>query len=326
MDRSKFLFGCLAILLLLSSCAPMPHIYNFEVKKETPLGIKLKIDTSDVVVAAIVSDTIKSSDSTFLAYMSKGFAEKLEDNLNLETGTIPVLNIDSDLVDIEDLYSRLYIMESMEKNMLIVFDSLMVSSITYDSEPYKIVSTIGVFDVLAIDVEAILNIKIYNDLAYQPLYTETDSMLLKIEVPETDINVILKDKRKLANYLLTGFTSYGKKLAEKFTFIWEEQGWILYICDRYNDWYAAYDYITDFEFDKAINIWMKYTSHKNSKIVSAAAYNISVACELSGDHELAERWLDYSDKTYNLESASVVLRKLINEKKSPSEISQKGVL
>lgn len=314
MDRSKFLLACMSVLLLISSCAPMPLLYEVEVKKDTPIGTKLELDTKNIVICAIVGDSIKRSDSTLIAYATKGMAEKLEDNFGLESGTIPVLSINRDLMDIGDLYSRIYLMESMEKNILIALDSLKLNSISYSPETYEVITTAGSFNVVSIDIDAVTNIEVYNNLNSQPLFSNKDSIFMKIEAPGRYIDMIINDRQRLSNYLLSAFISYGKKIAESLSFSWEKESRIIYINDSYNTWYTAYDYIVDFEVEKAMNIWLRYVNHKNPKVSSAAAYNMSVACEISENYELALKWLDMSDKIYYQKEASVAMRKILDRK------------
>lgn len=77
-------------------------------------------------------------------------------------------------------------------------------------------------------------------------------------------------------------------------------------------WEDAVRYCDNFEWKKAIDIWMQFVGSDNSLKRSCAAYNIAVACYFSGEKELAAEWLEASDKACQL-SVSGKLRALMSK-------------
>jgi hypothetical protein len=58
----------------------------------------------------------------------------------------------------------------------------------------------------------------------------------------------------------------------------------------------AYNHALAFAWDEAMKIWMELVKGDNAKEVACAAFNMSVACEMQGNFELAQKWLDLSQK------------------------------
>ena len=305
-DSLKYVLYVFVALLFFAACAPIPYAYSVDVKRESKIGSELGLFKSDIMIGAVIGDTTAVADSIFITYIAKGMADKLESNIDLEPSSIPVIMISRDMFDVNSLYWRLYLMESEQKNAFIILDSLEVGQIFYNVSD----APTTIQDV-AMDIESSVKINIYNNITDKPLYSHRDTMVLRINIPTPRQKEILEDKSKLAVYVLNAFSSYGEKLAEKLTFAWKSERRIIYVDGRNREWYSAYSFMNDFEFDKAINVWLKFISSKSStKFKAIAAYNIAVACELTENYELALEWLDYSDKTYRVNEANDIRRRI----------------
>ena len=297
-------YGLYALVTLLSftACAPIPYSYSVDVKKESKIGRELGLDKFDIMIGTIIGDMTPASDSTIVAYVANGMAHRLESNMELDPESIPVVMISRDVLDVNDLYSRLYLMESEQKSAIIVLDSLEVGHIFSDENLYGELFVIDNYGDFTMDTRAGVKVTIYDNSSAKPLHSYIDVMILKIKIPSSDVEEILKDKAKLTQYILNSFSSYGVKLAEKLTFTWQWVSRTIYMEVGNKEWQDAFSHMDDFEFDKAIDVWTKYISSKYSRRVkAAAAYNIAVAYELLNNYEFALKWIDYSEQNYKMD-------------------------
>ena len=323
---SRYGLYVLIVLLFFTACAPIPYSYSVDVKKESKIGSKLGLDKFDIMIGAIIGDVTSASDSIIVACIANGMAHKLESNMEWERESIPVMMISRDVLDVNDLYSRIYLMESERKSAIIVVDSLEVGYKFRDENLYGELFVVDHYGDAIMDTESSVKITIYDNSSAKPLYSYIDIMVLNINIPSSDVIEVLGDKTKLAKYILNSFSSYGEKLAEKLTFAWQWVNRTIYMDAGNREWRGAFSHMDDFEFDKAIDVWLKFISSKSSiKLKAIAAYNIAVACELTENYELALKWLDYSGDIYKGDNIHKVreinkLRKKIEERMESSSI------
>ncbi len=102
----------------------------------------------------------------------------------------------------------------------------------------------------------------------------------------------------------------GAKSAEYFTPTWVHSRFNFYYYTT-GKWYTALEYVDQYKFAEAIDVWLELVDNKNLYKRSMAEYNIAAACFICGQKSLAEQWLDRSDAHYKLPE-SAVLRKKFN--------------
>lgn len=105
----------------------------------------------------------------------------------------------------------------------------------------------------------------------------------------------------------------GKEVALAFEPQWKHEQYSLYYFDA-AAWYDAIYKAEAFDWKGAIDIWMGLLQTNNVLKRACASYNIATACYMSGDYELATKWLDAADKDAEL-VVSAGLRKRIDEMK-----------
>ena len=297
---SRYGLYALIVLLFFTACAPIPYTYSVDVKKESKIGRELGLDKSDIMIGVVIGGETLASDSVLVAWVANGMAHQLESNMSLMSESIPVIMISRDVLDINNPYSRLYMMESEQKNAFIILDSIEVGYVFHDENLYDGGSVIGDIGNFIMNVKLDMKIDVYINSADKPLYSAIDTANFRVYIRSERLEGALNDTSSIARYILRNYRIYGESLAEKLTFAWKRDRRMIYLYDK--KWDNAFSYMVDFEFDKAIDIWLKYTlSPYKPKIKAAAAYNIAIACELSEDYELALEWLDYSEKNYKMD-------------------------
>lgn len=74
-------------------------------------------------------------------------------------------------------------------------------------------------------------------------------------------------------------------------------------------WDKATDYVEEDQWEEAMKVWMEIASDSSNNLRRAAAcYNTAIASWLLGEKELAIKWLDRADASYQLDSAKTLRR------------------
>ena len=116
-----------------------------------------------------------------------------------------------------------------------------------------------------------------------------------------------------AAVLSEGAPKSGTTVASSFKSQWKNEQYSLMYFDN-EKWYKPLDRAEVYDWKGAMELWMPLLSSNDPLKRSCAAYNISTACYMLGDLDLATEWLDYSDKENKL-THSDNLRKRINERR-----------
>lgn len=95
---------------------------------------------------------------------------------------------------------------------------------------------------------------------------------------------------------------------------WKREQYSLYYFES-DEWYTALEKAEALQWKAAMDIWMGQLESGNVLKRACAAYNLSTACYMLGDYNLASEWLDLADKEADL-LTSEGLRKRINAKKN----------
>ncbi len=76
---------------------------------------------------------------------------------------------------------------------------------------------------------------------------------------------------------------------------WKTINLMIYYYESEN-WIQALEYAYNFEWKKALDIWLLEADSLNSRKAYCAAHNISVACEVLEMNELAREWRERAEK------------------------------
>ena len=132
-------------------------------------------------------------------------------------------------------------------------------------------------------------------------------MAWKVWVPYDQMTISIPtsafdDLKNAADYL-------GRRTARSFVDQWETQDRVIFLY-RKTEWNRAYDYALAFEWDKAMQIWLKLTEGNNAQEVACAAFNVALSCEMQGYFDLAKEWLEFSSKTFSMPETTYYLELL----------------
>ena len=106
----------------------------------------------------------------------------------------------------------------------------------------------------------------------------------------------------------------GRRIAGSFFSQWKHEQYSIAYYDSAK-WYEAVLKAEQYDWKGAMDIWFTLLDSGDVMKRACAEYNIAVACYMSGDFELARKWLDRSHKENRLPTLSDALRKRIEARK-----------
>ena len=306
--RRAFLFAGVAALVL-ASCSPQTFTMNVEMRYPSKSGIDLSRKSMSIVY---MDDG--QADSTFSNRVASALARNLEEDYFNGNEVIGVYKVPSDSVTLDLMHGLV-----MDSGDDVIF---LLGRPTF-GEP-SVSNNAAVQHSRSVDSAFVANVQIpYNVRLY--VYDSMDksdrvrdfrgNSILRVPVYNNGVMAQdyiaaqgVKDK-------VEGAELIGAQIFNRFAPVWKAEGYSLYYYDDFEgDWIDAINYVYNYEWKKAADIWMGKMNVRNEEKKACACYNTAVAFYMLGDLNLATKWLDRADTLYDL-ALSPGLRKRIEARK-----------
>ena len=299
---------------LLASCGPLSYTVGVELRQPTRSGLELSGKTLSVAYL----DDGNPLDSTFIASVSEGFAQRLESEYFGGEPLIQIFNIDK--VPGADYSSRdsvINVLMDTGTDVVFVFDSPVLGDVSL-SAPQK-VETPVVRDssyLVEASIPYSLRLYVYDSMnSADKVFTYSGSAVANPVAytggNETDDEI----ERKALDAVASPANDAGRVSGGPFLPVWNEEKLTFLYYDAGNmSWLQALAAAHEYRWQEAIGIWMKLTDTGNLMKRSCAAYNLAVAFYILGQYDIAGEWLDISDSDYPVHM-SYSLREKIKERK-----------
>jgi hypothetical protein len=114
--------------------------------------------------------------------------------------------------------------------------------------------------------------------------------------------------------IIMAIKEIAKSYTEEIIPFWKEETRFYYI---ENNIARAEYYIGNEEWNKAMDVWLKYVDNENRDLAAISCFNMAVGCEMLGEYELALKWMDNvkrKNENYYWEEYKRILEKRIAEK------------
>lgn len=302
-----FISAALAVV----SCAPTKHAVNVEMRHPSKSGIDLS--GKNVSVVYLENDDEISTD--FNASMADGFAYMLEQDYG-QSAKIGIYRMAKSAgADYSRRDSLFNILMDTGADIVFLFDTVRFGSMTVGG-PSSVPNPVSV-DSSYLSTGYIpftMSMYCYDGMGEKDEVTAYGGS----SIARTEVYSNGKDDSTIANakaWKALGMSGWdaGVKVSESFKSQWKhEQYSILYY--QTEKWYKALEKAEQFDWKGAMDIWLELISTNDLMKRSCAEFNISVACYMLGDYQLATEWLDLSDKDNKL-PISAAMRKRINARK-----------
>jgi len=307
MRKLFFLFSVLAVL---ASCGPSTYTLAVDVRKPSATGMDIAGKSMSVVY--LTDGT--AADSLFQATLAQGFSSGIENELFDGEQSIALFSMK--LIPGADYSSRdtlVNLLMDTGTDVVFLFDdtsfkfpeTLSTSSSGLNHPDSTIITKASLpFDVTLYSYDACDK----KDAAYTFKGKSQARLSLFTSGKENKEQLMYK---AVASSSAPAFAT-GTKIAESYFPKWQTDAFTLYYYENDN-WYQALYFAEAALWERSILCWMKELDTNNLQKRSAAEYNLSLACYMLGQYNLALEWLERSDEDY-LTPLSTGMRKRISEK------------
>lgn len=309
----KKIFHILLLSSLLVACGPSRHTMSVEMRNPSKSGMDLQGKS----LAIVCLDNGKSLETGFAEGIADGLASALEADYETGEGSVGIFQMMVEPgVDYSARDTLLSLMMDTGSDVIFLIDTVSFgASVLQGTEK---VSYPSVADSSYVTTAAVpFSVKMYcydsmnrNDkvFTFKGNSTAVPFAYSDGKQPQSVVN-----ERLLSSYPAVGKEA-GAIISSSFRSQWKTEQFSIVYFDS-DKWYTAARYAEDFQWKKAVGIWMELVGSNDPLKRSCAAYNIATACYISGDYDLTGEWMSLSDSTERLSFADA-LRKRIEIKKS----------
>lgn len=294
----------IAVALIASSCGPILQTISIETK--TPAKYDVKLADKNISVFTTIDHNVQRyqiegfimNDSTLMVEFSKGFARQIEASLQYPTSTIPVYNHFLPESFMPDSAYIINLARQTSSDILIIVDGVTVQMPTLKTQ--RINAAIDYPSKIMV-MPAAYKLNVYDAVTVKKVATITGVDTMYVEVMNNEAVRLLTIKDGVISTANDIIPALGKKVAADFVPTWREERRFLYVYPG-GRWINAFVLASNFEWEKAMEVWMAELETKSAEKKAAAAFNIAVACEITEKLDLVEEWLNYAYKQYPLQS------------------------
>ena len=299
-----------ALMLALSSCSIQTHTMGLEARQPSSSGVNLVGKT--VAVAYLASPS--GVDTVFNSNISDGFAQALEEDGIPDIPQYRLIKVPGGEYASRDTLVNLLMDTGCD--VVFLFDTPSFGTPTV-SEPQPNSAGKKEDEKYVYNVTIPYEVKLY---AYDSM-NKADTVRSFHGKDNFSAHILGRGDESRGQILgklmkdISGAASMsGKSVASSFVSGWKPESFTFtYMDNLENAWIDGLEHAAAFEWDKAITSWESLLGTKSLRKRSAAEYNIALACFLSGEYELASKWLALSDKDAKL-PLSAALHKRLQEK------------
>lgn len=308
----KSLFIAFAALAL-ASCSP--QIYPIQLEMRHPSSSGLSLNNKSMAIAYMKGGG--SADALFSLTASSGLARTLEKDYFHGEEVIPIFQVEAGEVNLDVMHQ--YFMES-DQDVLFLMSPPQFGNISLGRNTPNTARVSSVDSAYICTATVPFNVMLYvfdSMEGIDTFHSYRGGSTIQIGVYNsgslTSEGLMSEAKRQSAFHA----DRVGMQLGSSFISTWKLEQYSLYYFDDLSsqDWVTPLKEAEKFQWIKAVDHWTPFVKSRDLQKAACASYNIAVAFYMTGDYELALKWLDQADRMDRLELSSS-LRKRILERSS----------
>lgn len=308
----KLVVAIAAVCLCIASCAPMKHAVHVEMRHPSKSGV----DLAGKDVSVVYLETDNTVANAFSEGMADAFAYTLEQDYGTGEGSVGIYRMpmspDGNYASKDSLFNILmdtgadvvFLFDTVRLGTIVIGGATAVASprsadstyVSRASMPY----TMKLFCFDGMDQKEQVKIFGGTSVARPDIYS--DGKRTSKELMDKAMKNIDKD----------GWNA-GVLVADSFKSQWKHEQYSIVYFDSNDKWFEAMLRADQYDWKGAMDIWLDMLKTKDMMKRSCAEFNISVACYMLGDYNLASQWLDRSDEDNKL-PISDAMRKRIDQR------------
>lgn len=252
-----------AAALVMTMSACSYYTYPVEIERKAPSVTGLDLPGKSISVSFVDKG---QKDSLFMASLAENFAVGLESFLFDSESAI-------DLFAIDYTKGADYTDRDTLTNLILTTDADV--AFLFDSPEYTIES---------------------GDTSYVRMKFYVYDSMAKVD----SVYAFSGRKKYTGEYDLPALT--GTQFSQYFQPQWNKEEVKVYFSDDEKTQQAAL-FAADFQWNKALTLWLDTVATKNLQKKALMSYNIALACHMLGNDEMAITWLDRAEATYEVGQA-----------------------
>ena len=281
-----------AILSLAVSCGPSVYTLGIETSQPSVSGVNLAGKT----VSVIYMDNGQEPDSLFSAAMATAFVEELENEYFGGDSLVPVYCLDERAgVDYSAKAEMVDLLVDAGSDVLFLLDSPSFGTI----ETRNVQSADGSCTVSGA-VPFSVTLHVYDSMDIRDtVLTFSGSTVANISA-EISGNESTEGIEYILKCNMDGTaSSAGTASGRKFAPSWKSENMMFFLYGS-QLWYNTYYYVNDYQWQKAMDVWISMLDTPNMEKKACLEYNLATACYLQGQYRLASEWLEMSQEHFHL--------------------------
>lgn len=311
MRKLSFLTLAAAATLCLASCEPEVFSMLIDVRQPSKSGIDLTGKTLSVVYM----DDLSGRDTVFNAMIAEGFAKALEADYFGGQEAVNIFRMEKDMAGnyaAKDTLVNAAVRSG--DDVIFLFDSPSFSELTISEKSAVTNAAEPGLQRVTVKVPFKLDMYIYNTMGVDTVNTYRGSSTLTQQVvcKQDDTKEDIEDA--LFASLGKSGESTGKRAADKFVSTWDSEIFYFYYYDYNDQWIKALNAVNEYRWHDAIEVWMEILNTNSLLKRASAEYDIAQAFFLLGDYDMAQKWLDQSNKDSKLPLNAQLQRRIVDKK------------
>ncbi len=298
----------LCLLALAVSCGPSKHAVQVEMRHPSRAGVELAGKT--VAVVYLENDNVIATD--FNESMADGFAYTLEEDYGTGSGSIGIYRMrKAEGADYASKDSLFNILMDTGSDVVFLFDTVKFGNMTVgSSSKVALPSSPDSSYINSASIPFTMKLYCFDAMNKdEKVQTFGGTTLARPSVYSDG-----KDDSTLATgkaWAALGEEGWdaGLEVAESFKSQWKHEQYSIVYYDS-DKWYDALRKAEQYDWKGAMDIWMGLLDTPDLMKRSCAAFNVSVACYMLGDYQLAAEWLDRSDEDNKLPISDAMRKRI----------------
>ncbi|MDR0560826.1 MAG: DUF6340 family protein [Prevotellaceae bacterium] len=267
-------------------------------------------DTTNIAIVALLNARSSSADSVAVTKIAMSLKESLEESPKYESYIFPVYTVSS------ETYGNGLTGEQINEIGTNASADYLIALEHFDISD-KQITQIETIDYNQIVISSLYKavIRIYDvkksAMADHRILDDTVNIIINLKPWELASSVQIPDKEDI---ILIAGKMAAKNYAKDIAPYWKEEVRYYYLSPEIS---YAENCIENEEWDKAMNVWMRYVDDNNRNLAAICCFNMAVGCEMIGEYELALKWMEnvkLKNEKYYWEEYCNVLNKRITDK------------
>lgn len=304
----RLLLPAFAAFLMAVSCGPMKHAIHVEMRHPSKAGV----DLAGKVVSVVYLENDNALATDFSEAMADGFAYSLEEDYGTGNGSIGIYRMrqssDGNYASKDSLFN---ILMDTGADLVFLFDTVSFGNMTVGGPSKVAYKTVP--DSSYVNSSSVpFTMKMY---CYDGMNTDDKvqafggTSIARVDVYSNGKDDSTVAKAKALKALGAEGWNAGKEVAESFRSQWKHEQYSIVYYDN-EKWYKALMQAEQYDWKGAIDTWITLLQTNDLMKRSCAEFNISVACYMLGDYQLAKEWLDRSDEDNKLPISDAMRKRI----------------